>query len=133
MPHHPTIRTLTCLTLALTLTASEHHGQVQYGGLPIPGVTITATQGDKKLVALTDPQGTYSFPDLADGVWSFQIEMLCFSTIHQDVTIAPATLSPVWELKLLPLTEIHAEIQQPTPATAPSPATAAKPASPKAK
>jgi hypothetical protein len=125
--------TFTSLTLALTLTASEHHGQVQYGGLPIPGVTITATQADKKLVALTDPQGVYSFPDLPDGTWSFQIEMLCFSTIHQDVTITPTAPNPVWELKLLPLTEIHAEIRQPTPAPAPSPSQATKSQSPNAK
>src|ERR1700724_2564532 len=98
MPHHPSILLCTLGCLA-TLHASEHHGQVQFGGLPIPGVTITATQADKKHVALTDLQGAYSFPDLSDGTWSFQIEMLCFETIHRDITISPTTSSPVWELK----------------------------------
>ena len=28
--------------------ASEYHGQVTFGGLPVPGATITATQGDQK-------------------------------------------------------------------------------------
>ncbi len=60
------------------LAASEHHGQVKFGGLPIPGVTVTATQGDKKLVTVSDSQGMYSFPDLPEGAWTFEIEMLCF-------------------------------------------------------
>ena len=36
------------LTIALlligTLTAADYKGKVQFGGLPIPGVTVTATQ-----------------------------------------------------------------------------------------
>ena len=61
------------------LAASEHHGIVKFGGLPVPGATVTAVQGEKKLVAVTDQQGAYSFADLADGVWNLQVEMLCFT------------------------------------------------------
>ena len=67
--------------LALPLASTEHHGQVKFGGLPLPGATVTATMGDKKLVAVTDPQGFYSFPDLADGTWTLDIEMLCFVSL----------------------------------------------------
>ena len=88
--------------------ASEHHGIVKFAGLPVPGATITATMGDKKLVAVTDPQGVYSFPDLPDGVWNLQVEMLCFSTLKNEVAIAPNSPSPEWELKLLPFDEIKA-------------------------
>lgn len=91
------------------LAASEHHGQVKFGGLPIPGVTVTAAQGDKKLVTISDSQGMYSFPDLPDGAWSFEIEMLCFSPIKQDVTIGAEAAIPDWELKLLPIEEIKAQ------------------------
>ena len=66
------------------LAASEHHGQVKFGGLPMPGATITATQGDKKLVTISDTQGMYSFPDLPEGAWIFEVEMLCFAPIKQD-------------------------------------------------
>ena len=52
---------------------------VKFAGLPVPGATVTATMGDKKLVAVTDPQGIYTFPDLPDGVWNLQVEMLCFT------------------------------------------------------
>jgi hypothetical protein len=96
------------------LAAAEHHGQVNFNGLPVPGATVTATGSDKKFVAVTDQQGAYSFPDLADGVWTIQVEMLCFATIQQEVAVAPDAPSPVWELKVLPLEEIHATATQPT-------------------
>jgi trimeric autotransporter adhesin len=123
------------------LAASEHHGQANFGGLPIPGVTVTATQGDKKLVTISDSQGMYSFPDLPDGVWSFEIEMLCFAPIKQDVTIGSDAAIPNWELKLLPFEEIKAQagpqqektpvsvaINAPAATPAPESADAAKPA-----
>src|SRR6476660_4895336 len=92
--------------MALPLASTEHHGQVKFGGLPLPGATVTATMGGKKLVAVTDPQGFYSFPDLADGTWTLDIEMLCFAPIRQEVGIAPNAPSPEWEMKLLPIEAI---------------------------
>jgi hypothetical protein len=91
------------------LAAAEHHGQVTFNGLPVPGATVTAIGGDRRFVAVTDQQGAYSFPDLTDGVWTIQVEMLCFATIKQEVAVAPDAPSPVWELRVLPLEEIHAE------------------------
>src|ERR1022692_3187263 len=90
------------------LMAAEHHGQVKFSGLPVPGATVTATKGDKKFAALTDQQGSYSFRDLPDGAWTMQVEMLCFSPIKQEVAIAPGAPASEWELKLLPLDEIKA-------------------------
>src|SRR5580704_14933052 len=92
---------LTCLSLS-TLTAAEHHGQVTFGGLPLPGATVTAIQGARTLVAVTDQQGTYSFPDLPDGIWTLRVEMLLFTTVRRDVTIAPGSVGAEWELMLLP-------------------------------
>src|SRR5436190_2969641 len=96
------------LAAAMTfgLIASEHHGQVKFAGLPRPGATVTATKGDQKLVAVTDLQGAYTFADLADGVWNFQVEMLCFQPVKEEVGVAPNAPSPQWELKLLPFDEI---------------------------
>jgi len=101
------------------LPASEHHGVVKFGGLAVPGATVTATHGDKKLVAITDPGGVYTFADLADGVWTVQVEMLCFATLKNEVAIAPNAPSPEWELKLLPLDEIKAAAPPPAPSAAP--------------
>jgi trimeric autotransporter adhesin len=98
-----------------TLTAAEHKGKVQFGGLPVPGATVTATQGDRTLVAITDMQGNYSFPDLSDGVWNFQIEMQAFASIKQEVTIAAGAGAPEWDLKLLSLDEIKATAAPPPP------------------
>ncbi len=33
--------------------ATEHHGQVTFGGLPVPGTTVTATKGNKTVTAIT--------------------------------------------------------------------------------
>ena len=92
--------------------ASEYRGQVTFSGLPVPGATITATQGNQKIVAISDQQGSYSFADLADGTWKIAVEMQCFSTIEQTVTIAPNVPSAKWELKLLSLDQIVAKAKE---------------------
>lgn len=103
---------------AALLPAAEHHGIVRFAGLPVPGATVTATMADKKVVAVTDPQGLYSFPDLADGVWNLQVEMLCFTPLKMEVAVAANAPSPEWELKLLPFDEIKATA--PPPAALPT-------------
>src|ERR1039458_7847129 len=125
--------TIACAACML-LPASEHNGVVKFGGLAVPGATVTATQGDKKQVAITDPRGVYTFPDLADGVWNLQVEMLCFATLKNEVAIAPNAPSPEWEMKLLPLEEIRAAAPPPAPPVGAPPATtqAATPGAPAA-
>ncbi len=105
------------LAAVFAMAAAEHRGQVQFGGLPVPGATVTATQGDKKLVAVTDLKGAYRFPDLADGMWTLKIEMLCFAPIDREVVVAPDAPAAIWELKMLPLAELQAAAG---PASAPS-------------
>jgi carboxypeptidase family protein len=109
---------LLCLLAWLTASSlalgSEYHGQVIFNGLPIPGAIVTASQGDKKLTAITDEQGTYSFPDLSDGSWTIEAGMTGFSSLKHDVTVAPDTPAAKWELKLLPSDQITAE-RKPVP------------------
>ncbi len=88
--------------------AREYHGQVTFGGLPAPGAAITATQGEKKLTAISDQDGLYHFDDLADGVWTIDIEMQCFQTIHAQVAIGADTQAGKWELTLLPNDQLMA-------------------------
>ena len=106
------------------LAASEHRGQVTFRGLPVPGATITATQDGKKSVAASDQQGFYSFPDLTGGTWTIQVDMFGFATLKQDIAIEPNAPIAKWELTMLPLDRIKAEIQ---PSAAP-PRAAAPPA-----
>src|SRR3954466_12411429 len=79
-----------------TAFASEHHGTVQFAGLPLPGASIVASQNEKRLGTLSGFDGKYSFPDLADGVWHLRVEMLCFATAEQDVTVASNGETPVF-------------------------------------
>jgi hypothetical protein len=103
------------------LSAAEHRGLVKFGGLPVPGATVIATQGEKSVTAVTDPQGAYTFKDLADGNWTIKVEMLCFAPVEREVVVAPNAPSPEWELKLLPFDEIKASAPPPPPST-PAPA-----------
>src|SRR5438874_10338143 len=96
------------LLAATALLAAEHHGQVTFGGLPVPGATVTASQGEKKQTVVTDAQGNYSFADLADGVWTLQIEMLCFAPIKDEVAVAAGAPASLYSLKVLPLEELKA-------------------------
>ena len=120
---------LVCILVWLTSLAlgSEYHGQVTLNSLPIPGAIVTASQGDKKLIAITDEQGTYTFPDLSDGNWTIDVGMTGFSSVKQDVTIAPDTPAAKWELKLLPSDQIKIESKLP-PAPVPQTPQADKPA-----
>ena len=94
---------------AMLLSASEQHGQVKFGGLPVPGATVTATQPGKAFSVITDAQGNYSFADLADGAWTLRVEMLGFASIEQGVTVAHDAPGSEWDLKMLPLSEMKAE------------------------
>jgi trimeric autotransporter adhesin len=96
------------LCAASFAAASEYHGQVTFGGLAVPGATITATQGTKKLTTVSDQGGVYNFADLPDGNWKIEIEMQCFSTIEADVTVTANTPAGKFELTLLPVDQLMA-------------------------
>ncbi len=108
-----------CCLAALPLAAAEHHGAVTYGGLPLPGATVTLTQGDKKFTAVSNDAGVYTFPDVPDGTWNLEVVMLCFEPLKQEVAIAPGAPSPVWEMKMLPLDQIKATAPPPAQPTTP--------------
>jgi trimeric autotransporter adhesin len=108
------------VVLYILLLLAEHQGQVIFGGVPVPGATVTATQNGKQFVAVTNEQGAYSFPELAEGPFTVQVEMLGFSTVKQEVNAPTAQ----FELKMLPVEEIHAEVVHAAPVE-PAPAPAA--------
>ena len=80
--------------------ASEYRGQVTFGGLPVPGATVKATQGTRQFSTITDQEGLYSFPDLADGAWTIQVEMTGFASLKQEVAIGPNAPPDAWFRKL---------------------------------
>ncbi|MGB6694707.1 MAG: carboxypeptidase-like regulatory domain-containing protein [Terracidiphilus sp.] len=130
---HP-IRVLFCALVLIAstafATASPYRGVVTFGGLPLPGATVTATQNGKTLTAVTDENGAYSFDDLADGAWTIDIEMQCFEKIHADVTVAASMAAGAFEMKLLPVDKLVAEAQvaKPLQELPPAPALQTPPA-----
>src|SRR5579863_2494921 len=88
--------------------ASEYYGQITFGGLPVPGATIAATQGTKTISVTSDEGGVFHFDDLPDGQWKIEVKMMCFETIDADVTIAPKMSATKYELKLLPTDQLQA-------------------------
>jgi trimeric autotransporter adhesin len=99
---------LLCAVLPASALGSHYSGQVTYGGLPIPGVTIVVTQGGKTFTVTSDDNGAFHFADLPDGLWKIEIRMLCFQTINADVAVAPNTPAAKWEMKLLPMDQLQA-------------------------
>src|ERR1043166_2719241 len=131
----PLLRLLAVWVAVAGLMASEHHGTVKSGGLPVPGATVTATKGDERHVTTTDENGRYAFADLKDGVWKIEVEMLGFTRLSNEVGIAFDAPAPEWSLKFLPLSAIVAPppanieaaakpAEQPAAAPAKAPATA---------
>jgi len=108
------------------LIASEHHGTVRSAGLPVPGATVTATRDSESHVTTTDDNGRYSFPDLKDGVWKIEVEMLGFAKVSNDVGVAFDSPAAEWNLKFLTLGEI---VAPPAPAATPTPTAPATPPS----
>ena len=102
-----------------TAAAAEYYGQVIFGRVPVPGATVTATQGDMRLTTSTDAQGIFRLTDIADGPWSIRIEMRGFADLTREVTIGPDAQPVMWELSLLPFEEI-AKSLPPPPAPRPA-------------
>jgi hypothetical protein len=94
------------LIAASATAVADEHGFVTFNGLPVPGATVTAIQGDKKIVVSSDADGRYELAGLGEGAYSLRIEMLGFAAVTREVTpggdSAPSTL----ELSLLPFEEI---------------------------
>ena len=101
---------LSCLTVAIA-AASRNSGQVTFNGLPVPGATVTATRDEQKFATITDQQGIYFFPDLRDGTWQMQVDMFGFAAERQEVVVGPDASAAQWELKLLSLDQMKAEVQ----------------------
>jgi hypothetical protein len=115
------------------VAAADHYGQVTFAGLPVPGATVTAIQGDTQRATVTDQLGVYRLANLADGAWTIRIEMLGFSPLSQDITM-PAEAPPTFTLKLLPFAQISASlpppvVEPPKPLAAPSALVPARPSS----
>ncbi|HUP04146.1 MAG TPA: carboxypeptidase regulatory-like domain-containing protein, partial [Bryobacteraceae bacterium] len=94
-------RLLAAAIAAGALMASEYHGSVYTGRVPVPGATVTATHESEKFVTTTDEKGAFHFPSLADGVWSIAVEMAGFESVKHEIGVTADAPSPTWRLRLL--------------------------------
>ena len=101
----PALALICAFLLLEPLNAAEQHGVVKYGGLPLPGATVTATKDGKTVTTVSNPDGSYSLPDLAEGTWSVEVGMSLFQSAKQDVTL-PSAQGVDWDMKLLSTEEI---------------------------
>jgi hypothetical protein len=88
------------LALFASAPALAQSGFVKSGGQPIPGATITITQGAQTLSTVTDAGGHYTFPPLAAGTWSAVVEMFGFDALKKDVNYDVANAPVNFELQL---------------------------------
>ena len=96
------MRLVTSLVV-FSLTLSAQSGVVKFGGQPIPGATVTASQGDRRALTITDETGRYEFSELAAGAYSVEVRMFGFQPARRQVQMGLAG-SPAleWNLELLP-------------------------------
>ena len=108
------------LASSASAVAAEHHGRVVVNDVPLSGATVTAVQGDKKLIAVTDSQGVYFFPQIDAGEWHIKVEMQGFRAVEATVTVPEATPAAALEMKMLPLADLLASARAVLP-SAPAP------------
>src|SRR5580704_14800545 len=99
------------LAFSAMAAASPFRGVVTFGGLPLPGAIVTATQGTTTKTAVSDGDGAFQFDDLADGKWTIDVQMQTFAPMHAEVTIAPSVPAAAYDLKLLSTDQIQASAQ----------------------
>src|ERR1700734_1647526 len=82
-------------------------GTVKFGGQPLPGATVIASQGDHRAVTTTDESGAYEFTGLAPGTYTVEVQMFGFQTVHKQIQVGsgvPPVAQPTqWALELQPL------------------------------
>jgi Carboxypeptidase regulatory-like domain len=111
---------LLLLLASRSAAATEYYGQVFFNGTPVPGATVTVSQGGQRFTTITDQQGLYTFPNLAEGVWKIKVEMSGFSSVNGQVTVGANMPQGRWELKLLTLPQLLSRMQVTNPASLPA-------------
>ncbi|MEO7142188.1 MAG: TonB-dependent receptor, partial [Bryobacteraceae bacterium] len=75
-------------------------GDVRSGGQPIPGATVTAELGGKKLVTVTDDSGHYVLDGMTPGTWTLEVDMFGFATAKRSVEAGASVAKVDWNLDL---------------------------------
>jgi trimeric autotransporter adhesin len=73
---------------ASCLLLQAQSGYIRSGNQPVPGATVTATQGEQKVSTITDADGHF-FLSVDTGNWNLQVSMFGFESLNQAVRLAP--------------------------------------------
>jgi hypothetical protein len=95
------------------LTAAQHAGTVRSSGQPIPGATVTAAQGDRKITTTTGDNGVYQFDDLPPGEWTIEVDMFGFNAARRTVAAGDAGTHLDWTLELKPAPAVSSTTPRP--------------------
>ena len=116
MARRPVPILLFLVLAGIRLSAEVNGGSVRSRGLPIPGATVTAVQGDRKVVTATDAAGRFTLPDLAPGSWTVTVAMTGFSPASKTFDSGGGPAGIDFELRIEPLAAKAA----PAPSTPPA-------------
>jgi len=89
----------------------DYRGLVTYHGLPVPGATITITEGTKKSIGVTDSQGFYVVTGLTDGPATLAVASTGFENAEQTVNVGLDVPLGRTELKLMSLDQMRAALK----------------------
>ena len=90
---------LLALPLVFLFPAYGQTGVVRANGIPVPGASVKATQGDVTLSTVTGDQGQYRLDGLKDGTWTFEVRMFGFDPVRKEVAVQGAS-NQEWSLML---------------------------------
>lgn len=120
---------LAAAVIASALAAPDLQGRVLFSGVPVPGVSVSATQGGRTVSTTSDEEGAFAFEHLDAGAWTIRVEMRGFATVTRDVTIPTEADGPPLTITLT--MRSYAEIVGPArPPAAPVPQAPEEPAEP---
>jgi hypothetical protein len=75
-------------------------GVVKFSGQPVPGATVIASAGGRRVLTTTDESGRYEFPDLAPGTYAIEVQMFGFEMARKQIQAGPASQPVEWTLEL---------------------------------
>jgi hypothetical protein len=81
-------------------------GRVTFGGVGVPGATVTATRGERTLSTLTTDDGTFKIANVDNGSWTLRVEMRGFVPVSREIVVPSDGAPPVVMLTMKTLIEI---------------------------
>lgn len=84
---HLWVWALTYCLLPFDLQGEALHGRVLFNALAVPGATVTATHAGRATTVVTDDDGAFALTNVADGVWTFRVEMRGFASETRTITL----------------------------------------------